>query len=140
MRYFLYVKYKILGGSVKLQQLTLFDFLEKEKPFSWDDDINELHKMIVDLFNENGMKVEHQEFTVWSHAREFGFRMDMCIEITKKFFTKEFLNKLDSICKYAKSKQISLEPCAAHIFQNEKTGCVYIYSHFLDKRKRRKEW
>lgn len=128
------------------EQLNIFSFLEDapQKVFSWDDDINEIHKRLLDLAIKHELDVEMQEWSIWSHAKEYGYRMSFDIKVTREVMKDEqFLTEIDIIVDFAKTKNVELSPMygACFFYRNENTTELTFYSTFMDKaRRKRKSW
>ena len=128
------------------EQLNIFSFLEEapQKAFSWDDDINEIHKRLLDLARKHELDVGKQERSIWEHAKEYGYRMSVGIRVTREIMEDErFLIERDNIVDFAKTKNIELSPMYGGVFfyRNENRATLSFYSNFMDKaRRKRKSW
>lgn len=128
------------------EQLSIFSLLENapQKTFSWDDDINEIHKRLLGLAKKHELDVGEQRWSIWSHVKEYGYRMSFYIKVTRKVMNDEqFLKEIDSIVDFAKTKNIELSPMygACFFFKNKSTANLVFYSVFMDKaRRKRKSW
>jgi hypothetical protein len=128
------------------EQLNIFDFLEpkKEKEFSWDKDINKIRKKLCDLASRYGLEITKEDWSVWEHAKEYGYRMSLGIKVTRKNVKDEtFFEEIESIVDFAKTKNIELAPMynAIFFFSGENAATLTFYTDFMDKqRRKRKEW
>jgi hypothetical protein len=128
------------------EQLNIFDFLEpkKEKEFSWDKDINKIRKKLCDLASRYGLKITNEDWSVWEHAKEYGYRMSLGIKVTRENVKDEtFFEEIESIVDFAKTKNIELAPMynAIFFFSGENAATLTFYTDFMDKqRRKRKEW
>lgn len=128
------------------EQLNIFSFLEEapQKAFSWDNDINEIHKRLLGLARKHKLDVGKQEWSIWSHAKEYGYRMSFDIKVTREVMKDEqFLKEIDDIVDFAKTKNIELSPMygACFFYANKNRANLIFYSDFMDKaRRKRKSW
>lgn len=99
--------------------------------FSWDTDINVIHNRLVQLVEKHGLSISDDEWSIWSHVPQYGYRMAMAVESDK--FTEEFLAELGEIVEYAKTKKIEISPMDAYL------GTMHIYSTFEDKERRKRK-
>lgn len=116
-------------------QMNLFDFLH-ESPFCWDDDINEIYTLLLQLVDVFQMKVGKADWKIWDHVPQFGYRMTFDIILKKEQYTETFLKELDRIVSFAKKREIELSPFAPHFFGAE-TGHMHIFSTFEDKKRQK---
>jgi hypothetical protein len=128
------------------EQLNIFDLLEpkKEKEFSWDKDINEIRKKLCDLASRYGLEITEEDWSVWEHAKEYGYRMSLGIKVTRQIVKDDrFFEEIESIVDFAKTKNIELDPMynAIFFYSGENTATLTFYTDFMDKqRRKRKEW
>ena len=128
------------------EQLNIFSFLEDapEKAFGWDDDINEIHKRLLGLARKHELDIGQQEWSIWSHAKEYGYRMSFYLKVTREITKNErFFEDIEGIVEFAKTKNIELSPMynAVFFFSGENTATLTFYTNFLDKqRRKRKSW
>lgn len=107
--------------------------------FSWDDDINEIHRRLVELVEKHKLSVYSEEWAIWSHVPQYGYRMDFQIDGLQKMFTDAFMGELGKIVEYAKENQIELSPMQPHFFNADEVGTMYVYSTFMDKERRKRK-
>ena len=128
------------------EQLNIFSFLEDApaKAFSWDDDINEIHRKLCKLADKYSLEISRQDWSVWEHAKEYGYRMSFSLKVTKENVKNDKLfEDTQSIVNFAKTKNIELSPMynAVFFFHGEDTATLTFYSTFMDKaRRKRKSW
>lgn len=128
------------------EQLSIFSFLEDapKQVFSWDEDTNEIHRRLHDLADKYKLTVEEEEWEIWSHVPQFGYRMSVYIKVTREVMKNDqFFADIDVIVDYAKSKNIELSPMygATFFYLDDNIASLAFYSTFLDKaRKKRKNW
>lgn len=120
-----------------MEQLTIFQVFQEQK-FSWDPDINFIYDSLKKLFNKYNFKIKKAGFEVWEHYPQGGYRLDLTLEINEKFLSDGFQNQFNNIISWAKKHNIELGAYGAHKFNNDKKGRVFIFSRFLDKRKKRR--
>lgn len=122
------------------KQLDIFSFLNQseEKLFCWDDDINEIHSKLVGLSNKYGFKIDKQEWDIWDHVPQYGYRMTFNILIDKNKYTEDFLQKLHEIVEFADGRNIELSPVAPYFYSNDNNGHMFIFSTFKDKERRKR--
>lgn len=128
------------------EQLNMFSFLEDapQKIFSWDDDINEIHRRLCDLSIKYGLDISGESWKVWEHAKEYGYRMSFHLKVTREIAKNEsFFKDIEGIVEFAKTKNIDLSPMynAVFFFSGENTATLTFFTDFLDKQRRqRKSW
>lgn len=128
------------------EQLNIFSFLEDtpEKAFSWDDDINEIHRRLHELAFKYGLDVSGENWGIWEHAKEYGYRMSFHLKVTRENTKNARLfEDIGDIVEFAKTKNIDLSPMynAVFFFSGENTATLTFYTDFLDKqRRKRKSW
>ena len=68
------------------EQLDIFSYLqpqEKEK-YCFDDDINEIHEKLIEIADKYKISIGRDEFTIWSHVPQYGYRMDLGMKVTRE--------------------------------------------------------
>ena len=126
------------------EQINLFDLFEREseRKFSWDDDINEIHRRLKELARKYNLEIAREEWKVWGHVPQFGYRMSIGLVVTRDIVDKDdFWDDLNKIIEEAKSKQVELSPFQPYFFGGRNTTTMSIFTTFMDlKRQKRKEW
>ena len=124
-------------------QISIFDSLEPEREnlFSWDRDINNILEKLKQLAEIHNLKIVKQEWKVWEHVPQFGFRMSVRMEATRGVVENDdFWNGLNAIIEYAKTLRIELSPFQPYFFGGKNTTTMSIFTTFLDaERRNRKE-
>jgi len=124
-------------------QISIFSYLEElnttepeEKPFCWDDDVNEIHRRICELASGYQLLVKNAEFNIWEHVPNLGFRMWLTMEVTREVVKDQnFSDAIDEIVEYAKNKKVELSVMwqACFFFEGEETASLYLTTMFMDK-------
>lgn len=128
------------------EQLSIFSLMGEttQKEFSWDDDINEVHRRLRELAVKYGLDVSGERWEIWEHAKEYGYRMSFYLKVTRGITKNErFFEDIEGIVEFAKTKNIELSPMynAVFFFSGENTATLTFYTDFLDKqRRKRKSW
>lgn len=126
------------------EQISIFDFLDTDKPksFSWDDDINEILEKLKQFANTYNLEISKQEWKIWEHVPQFGYRMSVGLEVTRSIVERDdFWDGINAIIDYAKSLKIELSPFQPYFFGGQSTTTMSIFTTFLDaERRKRKEW
>lgn len=123
-------------------QMNIFDYLSEvsapsvsKKDFSWDADINDIHKMLTTLTEDFGLTAK-SEWSIWGHVPRYGYRMSFSIDLTEEDYNNDnFLERLDGIVDYAKTKDIELSPFAPVFLRKGECGFMHIFSMFLDRKR-----
>lgn len=124
------------------QQLDIFSYLqpqEKEK-YCFDDDINEIHEKLIEIAGKYNITIYRDEFTIWSHVPQYGYRMALGTKVTREDLRNEdFQKDIDNIVEIAKEKEIELSPMwgAIFFFKNEESATLSFYTTFMDKKRQK---
>lgn len=122
-------------------QMSIFDFIEPPPKdpyeFCWDADINEIHCRLVKLVAKHRLLISDEEWEIWSHVPQYGYRMWIDVEVTSGQFTEAFLGDLQEIIDFAKKRKIELSPSMPMFFGDEPAP-MYISTTFMDKERRKK--
>lgn len=124
-----------------LGQISIFDILEpnREKPFSWDSDINEIHKQLKQFTERHGLEIEREAWSVWDHVPQFGFRMSIGIQITRQIVEKDaFWDELNEIVQQAKVRKVELSPFQPFFFGGSNTTTMSVFTTFMDNERRKR--
>ena len=114
------------------EQLTIFELVSPDDRFCFDDDINEIVKMLDNICVPDNVATSiTKEWKIWAHVTRYGFRLSYIINIKEKLH-EEFVDKLHEVIKFAEDRRIEL---SAHSVGNK----LYLYSTFLDNRKKVKQ-
>lgn len=124
------------------QQLDIFSYMQpKEKrKYCFDDDVNEIHEKLIEIADKYKISIERDEFTIWSHVPQYGYRMDFGMKVTREDLENEYFQKdIDDIVEIAKEKGVELSPVlgAIFFFKEEETATLSIYSTFMDKKRQK---
>lgn len=124
------------------QQLDIFSYLQpqEEERYCFDDDINEIHERVIEISEKYNITIYRDEFTIWSHAPQYGYRMALGMKVTREDLGNEdFQKDIDDIVEIAKEKEIELSPMwgAIFFFKDEETANLSIYSTFMDKKRKK---
>ena len=125
-------------------QLSIFDYISNTEmrskmsyEFSWDKDINEIHYKLLNLTSKYDMSVTRDEWSVWKHVANLGYRMSITIDIRKEQLTEEFLKELNDIVDYANSRKVELSPMSPIFLGEDENGWMHIFSMFLDRERQK---
>ena len=114
------------------EQLTIFGLASPDDRFCFDDDINEIVKMLDNICVPDDVATSiTKEWQIWTHVPRYGFRLSYIIDIKEKL-QEEFVGKLYEVMKFAEDRRIEL---SAHSLENK----LYIFSTFLDNRQKVKQ-
>lgn len=123
------------------EQLDIFSFLNPQsKKYCFDDDINDIRKMLIDIAEKHKCKVTDDNFSIWSHVPQYGYRLSIDIEVTKDVFrNKEFRQEIDKAVDFAEEREVSLHPMygAVFFFSGEDTATFSFFTTFNDKKRRK---
>lgn len=123
-------------------QISLFDLMEPPPKdpyeFSWDADINEIHYRLVNLVAKHRLSIGDEEWSIWDHVPQYGYRMWVDVEGTRGQFTEAFFEDLQEIIDFAKKQKIELSPSMPMFFGDEPAP-MYISSTFMDKERRKRK-
>ena len=121
-------------------QMSLFELLTPAKEgclVTFDEDINEICRRLSSFAEKHGVGIGKTEFSIWDHVKNYGYRLDYNLIVTKEVLTDLFFADLQEIVDYAKTKKIELSPMSSFFWWNG-TASLFIYSTYLDERKKRK--
>lgn len=124
------------------QQLDIFYYMQqKEKrKYCFDDDINEIHEKLIEIAGKYGISIGRDEFTIWSHVPQYGYRMDFGMKVAREDLRNDdFQKDIDDIVEIAKEKEVELSPMwgAIFFFKGEETATLSIYSTFMDNKRQK---
>ncbi len=121
-------------------QMSLFELLTPAKEgclVTFDEDINEICRRLSSFAEKQGISTGKTEFSIWDHAKEYGYRLDYTLNVTKEVLTDLFFAELQEIVDFAKTKNIELSPMTS-LFWRDGTASMYVFSTYLDSRKKRR--
>lgn len=124
------------------EQLDIFSYLqpqEKEK-YCFDDDINEIHEKLIEIANKYRISICRDEFTIWSHVPQYGYRMALGMKVTREDLRNDdFQKDIDDIVEIAKEKEVELSPMwgAIFFFKEDKIATLSFYTTFMDKKRQK---
>lgn len=124
------------------EQLDIFSYMqpqEKEK-YCFDDDINEIHEKLIEIANKCKISIGRDEFTIWSHVPQYGYRMDFEMKVAREDLRNDdFQKDIDDIAEIAKEKEVELSPMWGSIFffKEDEIATLSIYSTFMDKKRQK---
>ena len=94
--------------------------------------------MVHNFARSNNLKIAREEWKVWEHVPQFGFRMSIGLEVTREIVEEDdFWNGLDEIVKNAKIRKIELSPFAPYFFNGSNTTIMSIFTTFMDNERRK---
>lgn len=118
---------------------SLFERLKEKKAFCWGKDINEIYEKLVSITEKYGLGTGKQEFAVWSHVPQYGFRLTFTIYLTEDQMTDDFLKDLYEVVDFAKKRKVDLSPTNGMFWGKEKSGSMYVFSTFEDNERRKRK-
>ena len=117
-------------------QLNIFSFLDiQHEQFCWDNDINNIYDRLTALVSKHNLTCDKAKWEIWEHVPQYGYRMTFTIQHTYQTYTDDFITELSEIVDFAKSRNVELSPHEPHFFGD--IGYMYIYSTFMDKKRRK---
>ena len=126
------------------EQIDIFSFMnsqsESEEKYCFDDDINEIHKRLVDISKRYQLSISNDRFDIWSHTPNFGYRMDLGMEVTRNILkSKIFRKDVDDVVNFAKEKEVELSPMwgGMFFFSGKEMATLSFYSTFMDKKRQK---
>lgn len=125
---------------MQYEQLDIFALIEnpkETKDFSWDSDINEIHKMLTEFAKQHCLPIGKTEWEIWEHVPQYGYRMTFEIEFQKEQCTDEILKELNKIVEFAKERSVELSPTQPYWYNGDETATMYIFSTFMDKKRQK---
>lgn len=125
-------------------QLNIFSYLGQEAAGGqfWDSDINEIHKMLKSLAKRNGLSISQDEFEIWPHVPQYGYRLWLTMEVTKGILKDEgFKKDIERLVDLAKGRNVELSCMigACFFFEGEDTAGLSFSTMFMDKKRRREK-
>lgn len=125
-------------------QLNIFSYLGQEAAGGqfWDSDINEIHKMLKSLAKRNGLSISQDEFEIWPHVPQYGYRLWLTMEVTKGTLKDEgFKKDIERLVDFAKGRDVELSCMigACFFFEGEDTAGLSFSTMFMDKKRRREK-
>lgn len=122
-------------------QMSLFELLEPKKEgclITFDEDINEICRRLSSFAEKHGVGIGKTEFSIWDHVKQYGYRLDYTLIVTKEVLTDLFFADLQEIVDYAMKKNIQLSPMNSLFWWNG-TASMSVFSTYLDGRKKRRQ-
>ena len=125
---------------MEYEQLDIFSYLQPQDKFCFDDDINEIHDRLIEIANKYGILTGTDEFTIWSHVPQYGYRLWIDMEVTKENLQdNNFMQDIEKLVDFAKERNIELSCMigAVFFFDGEKTASLPFSTTFVDKERRK---
>lgn len=124
------------------QQLDIFSLIQQqgESRYCFDDDINEIHRILIEIADKYGISIGRDEFTIWSHVPQYGYRMALGMKVTREDLGNEdFQKDIDDVVEIAKQREVELSPMrgAVFFFKEEKKATLSFYTTFMDKKRQK---
>lgn len=124
------------------EQLDIFPLHSQktEEKYCFDDDINEIHERLIRIAKKHGAGINGDEFTVWSHVPQYGYRLWLDMEIRKDTLDDEnFRNDINKVIEFAKGRNIELSCMvgACFFYSGEETASLPFSTIFLDKKRQK---
>lgn len=124
------------------QQLDIFSLIQQqgESIYCFDDDINEIHRILIEIADKYGISIGRDKFTIWSHVPQYGYRMALGMKVTREDLGNEdFQKDIDDVVEIAKQREVELSPMrgAVFFFKEEKKATLSFYTTFMDKKRQK---
>lgn len=124
------------------QQLDIFSLMQQqgEARYCFDDDTNEIHRILIEIADKYGISIGRDEFAIWSHVPQYGYRMALGMKVTRENLGNEnFQKDIDDIVEIAKEKEIELSAMwgAVFFFKEDETATLTFYTTFMDNKRRK---
>jgi hypothetical protein len=113
---------------------------QEEEKYCFDDDTNEMRNRLIEIADKYGISIERDEFTIWSHVPQYGYRMNLGMKVTKEDFGNEdFQKDIDDVVEIAKQREIELSPMwgAVFFFREDEVATLSFYTTFIDKKRQK---
>ena len=121
-------------------QLTEGDQKNIKDDYCWDDDINEIHSMLISLAEQYDLSVSIDEFTVWPHVPQYGYRLWLSMEVTKEILkNNDFQEEIQKITEFSKQRSVELSCMigACFFYEGDSTAGLSFSTMFMDKKRQR---
>lgn len=123
------------------EQLNIFLFLQnQEQSYCFDEDINEIHKKLVKIAEKYGTEIGKDEFIIWSHVPQYGYRLWLDMRVTRDNLCDEkFMSDIEQVEKFAKERDIELSCMigACFFYRGEDTASLSFSTTFMDKKRQK---
>lgn len=129
-----------IGKQREYEQLDIFSYLKPQGKYCFDDDINEIHDRLVGISDKYGIQITKDEFTIWPHVPQYGYRLGLDMEVTKdNLQDKDFMHDIEKLTCFAKQRNIELSCMggACFFFEGEETARLPFNTTFIDKARRK---
>ncbi len=125
--------------SAAYEQLDIFSCLGQEDGGRyWDSDINEIHRRLESLAEKNGLSISQDEFTIWPHVPQYGYRLWLTMDVTRGILKDEgFKQDIERLISFAKGRDVELSCMigACFFFEGEDTASLSFSTMFMDKKR-----
>lgn len=121
------------------EQLNIFSFIEQEK-YCFDDDINDIHKKLISLADKYKISISKDEFAIWAHVPQYGFRLWLDMNVTKENLQDDnFRQDIEEIIAFSNKRNIELSCMtgACFFYKGEKTASLPFCTTFKDKKRQK---
>lgn len=113
-------------------QQNIFNLIDEG--FCFDDDINNIVKMLDEIFKKHGMIIEtKKDWSIWDHVPNLGYRLSYYIYFNAPL-PGEIFDELERVTKYAKNKKVEAEPYGYSFYEYDNKGSMSIYTIYKDER------
>lgn len=113
-------------------QISLFEFFPSDNFCSYSD-INELRFILHELLDRYEHKVSKEDFSVWNHVPDYGFRYEMFVYVGN--LDDKFFDDLSCIIKNFKLRNVNLSVSSFPTFYNDLfSQQLFFSSYFMDSR------
>jgi len=134
----------LYGGDDKemYEQLDMFSLMksqDKEK-YCFDNDINEIHEKLINIANKHGTPIEEDEFSIWPHVPQYGYRLWLEMQITRDNLQDNgFMRDIKELIHFAKERNIELSCMvgACFFYGTEHTTGLPFTTMFTDKKRQK---
>lgn len=123
------------------EQLDMFSFLQPSKEkYCFDDDTNEIRERLIEISEKYKAKIKSDEFTIWSHVPQYGYRLWLVMEVTKEILNDEnFQKDVENTTKFAEERNIELSCMvgACFFYGGQNIASLPFSTTFMDKERRK---
>lgn len=122
------------------EQLDLFSFLQTKEKYCFDDDINEIHKRLIAISEKYKLKINSDEFKIWSHVPQYGYRLWLEMKVTKEILNNNnFQEDVEILTNFAKERNVELSCLtgACFFYKEKNTASLPFSTIFMDKKRQK---
>lgn len=125
---------------MEYEQLDIFSYLQPQEKYCFDDDINKIHDRLIEIAGKYGILTGTDEFTIWPHVPQYGYRLWLDMEVTKENLQdNNLMQDIEELVIFSKERNIELSCMtgAVFFFAEEKTARLSFSTTFIDRERRK---